>query len=108
MGNSDKLMDQVKAASARTAERVWELPLWDDFRDQMKSTIADLVNSGGRPAGTAAAGAFLENFIGDYAWTHIDIAYVDLEPKGGGYTPKGSTGFGVRLLTDLLSNWKKV
>ena len=77
MGNNDKLIGRVKEASGVTGERVWELPLWDDFRDQMKSPIADLVNSGGRAAGTAAAGAFLENFVGDYPWTHIDIAYVD-------------------------------
>ncbi len=108
MGNNSKLMDQLRTASDNTAERVWEMPIWDDFRDQMKSPIADLTNSGGRPAGTCAAAAFLENFIGDWPWAHIDIAYVDLEPKGRPYVPKGATGFGLRLLIDLLSNWKKV
>ena len=108
MGNNEKLMDLIRAASDVTSERVWELPIWDDFRDQMKSSIADLVNSGGRSAGTAAAGAFLENFVGDWPWAHIDIAYVDLEPKGRPYVPKGATGFGVRLLTEVLTKWKKV
>ena len=108
VGNTPKLMDRVRDAAAATNERVWELPLWDDYREQMKSSIADLVNSGGKPAGTIAAAAFLENFIGDWPWAHIDIAYVDLEPKGSAYTPKGATGFGVRLLTELLSNWKKL
>jgi leucyl aminopeptidase len=108
MGNNEKLMDLIRAASDVTSERVWELPIWDDFRDQMKSSIADLVNSGGRSAGTAAAGAFLENFVGDWPWVHIDIAYVDLEPKGRPYVPRGATGFGVRLLTEVLSKWKKV
>jgi leucyl aminopeptidase len=107
MGNSDKLMLRLAAASTVTAEKVWRLPLWEEFHKQMKSSIADLVNSGGRPAGTAAAGAFLENFIGDWPWAHIDIAYVDLEPQGKPYQPKGATGFGLRLLTELLSNWKK-
>ena len=58
--------------------------------------------------GTAAAAALLENFIGDWPWVHIDIAYVDLEPKGRPYVPKGATGFGVRLLTEVLTKWKKV
>ncbi len=108
MGNNDKLLTRVKEASEATAERVWELPLWDDFYDRMKSSIADLVNSGGRAAGTACAGAFLENFIGDYPWAHIDIAYVDLEPKGRPYIPAGPTGIGLRLLIEVLSAWKKL
>ncbi len=108
LGNNESLLDRIREASASTAERVWPLPIWDDQRDQMKSEIADLVNSGGRPAGTAAAAAFLENFIGEWPWAHIDIASVDLEPKGKPYIPKGASGFGVRLLTELLSNWKKL
>src|SRR5690606_22123334 len=107
-GNNKHLTDLLESAAERTAERVWTMPIWDDFRDAMKSTIADLVNSGGRPAGTLTAAAFLENFVGDWPWAHIDIAYVDLEPKGSAYTPAGPTGFGVRLLTDTLANWKKV
>jgi leucyl aminopeptidase len=108
LGNNESLLDRIREASASTAERVWPLPIWDDQREQMKSEIADLVNSGGRPAGTAAAAAFLENFIGEWPWAHIDIASVDLEPKGKPYIPKGASGFGVRLLTELLSNWKKL
>jgi leucyl aminopeptidase len=108
LGNNDILLERINKASKVTAEKVWALPIWDEHRDQMKSSIADLVNSGGRPAGTIAAAAFLENFIGEWPWAHIDIAYVDLEPSGKPYTPKGATGFGVRLLTDLLSNWKKL
>lgn len=108
VGNNPKLMDMIRDASAATAERIWELPLWDDFRDAMKSDIADLVNSGGRPAGTLTASAFLENFIGDWPWAHVDIAYMDLEPKGTPYTPKGASGFGVRLLVELMASWKKV
>jgi len=108
VGNNSILADRVRDAADRTAERVWELPLWDDFREQMKSPIADLVNSGGKPAATITAAAFLENFIGDWPWLHIDMAYVDLEPKGTSYVPKGATGYGVRLLTELLVNWKKL
>ncbi len=108
MGNDDGLLNRINDAADETAERVWPLPIWDDMREQMKSSIADLVNSGGRPAGTIAAAAFLENFVGDWPWAHVDIAYVDLEPKGRPYVPKGATGFGLRLFIELLSNWKKL
>jgi len=107
-GNRKSLMDQLRTASRSTSEAIWELPIWDDHREAMKSSLADLVNSGGRPAGTITATAFLENFIGDWPWAHIDIAYVDVEPKGKPYTPKGATGFGLRLLVELLSNWKRL
>ncbi len=102
-----KLIDMLYTASENTSEKVWQLPLWDAYGEAMKSDIADLVNSGGRDAGTCKAAAFLENFIGDYPWAHIDIAYVDIEKKGRPYIPKGTTGIGMRLLIDMLSNWKK-
>ena len=108
LGNNDKLLERLTDASKITAERVWTLPVWDDHRDQMKSPIADLVNSGGRPAGTITATAFLENFIGDWPWAHIDIASVDLELSGKPYVPQGASGFGLRLLTELLSRWKRL
>jgi leucyl aminopeptidase len=108
MGNNKRLMDALRAASETTAEKVWELPIWDEYRRLMKSPIADLKNSGGKPAATITAGAFLENFIGDWPWAHIDIAYVDLEKDGAPYTPKGASGFGLRLLVRLLSDWKEI
>lgn len=106
MGNSPKLLKKIKDAADNTAEKVWELPIWDEYRECMKSTIADVQNSYGRPAGTITAGAFLENFIGDYPWVHVDIASVDVERAGRPYIPKGITGIGLRLLTDMLYNWK--
>jgi len=108
MGNNPVLMDRIREASDISAERVWEMPIWDGFRNTMKSDLADLVNSGGKAAATMTAAAFLENFIGDWPWAHVDIAYVDVEPKGRPYIPKGTTGVGLRLLVELLSNWKKV
>ncbi|MEZ5359602.1 MAG: leucyl aminopeptidase [Candidatus Zixiibacteriota bacterium] len=108
VGTNQKLNDNIRAAADSTGERVWELPLWQDFADAMKSPIADLQNSGGRPAGTLTASSFLKQFIGDWPWAHIDIAYCDVEPKGLPYVPVGPTGFGVRLLLDLILNWKKV
>lgn len=108
VGTSQKLSDNLRAASDRTGERIWELPLWDEFCDLMKSPVADIKNSAGKTAGTLAASGFLKKFTGDWPWAHIDIAYCDLEPNGRPYIPKGPTGFGVRLLVDLITNWKKV
>ena len=107
-GTSDKLLARVEKAAAATGERVWALPLWDEFTEAMRSDIADLKNSGGRPAATLTAAAFLKEFIGEYPWVHIDMAYVDVEPKGRPYIPRGATGFGARLLTELLAQWKNL
>jgi len=105
MSNNKKLMDAIRAASENTAERVWEMPLWDDFHELIKSPIADIKNSGGRPAATMTAGAFLENFVGDWPWAHIDVASVDDELKGKPYIPVGASGVGMRLLVELLAAW---
>ncbi len=107
LGNSQAIENMLRQASDITAEKVWPLPLWDDYRLAMKSGLADLVNSAGKAAGTATAAAFLENFIGDWPWAHIDIAYVDVEPKGRPYIPRGTTGIGARLLLQLLADWRK-
>lgn len=108
MGNNSELMDRLRSAAAASGERVWEMPIWDDFRNRMKSDIADLKNSGGKPAATMTAGAFLENFIGDWPWAHVDVAYVDVEPSGRPYIPKGTTGIGVRLLLQTLIDWTRL
>lgn len=108
LGNNKRLMDAVRASSKATAEKVWEMPIWDEFRRLMESPIADLKNSGGKTAATMTAAAFLENFIGNWPWVHIDIAYTDVEKEGQPYTPKGTTGFGLRLLIHLLSNWENI
>lgn len=108
LSNNKKFIERAYEASEATAERVWELPIWDYHRDQMKSSLADLKNSGGKYAGTIAAAAFLENFIGDWPWLHIDIASVDQEPKGRPYIPVGTTGFGLRTIVEMLSNWRKL
>ena len=105
---NDKLIELIKSASDRCGELVWHLPIWDEHREMMKSSIADLRNSAGPYSGTITASAFLENFIGPWPWAHIDIACVDIEKKGRPYIPKGQTGVGLRLLVELLSNWKKV
>jgi len=106
LGNNPKLLKRLKDSAELTAEKVWEMPIWDEHRDSMKSNIADVQNSYGRPGGTITAAAFLENFIGDHPWAHVDIASVDQEPAGKPYVPKGITGIGVRLLADVLYRWK--
>lgn len=108
LGNNDTLRQRVQEASAAVAEPVWPLPIWDYHRDQMKSSLADMVNSAGKYAGTITATVFLEKFVGDWPWVHIDIASVDQEPKGRPYMPRGTTGFGLRLLVEVLANWKKL
>ena len=108
MGTNATLVDRVKASSKATAEKVWELPLWPEFTERLKSQIADVINTAGRPAGTAVAGCFLKEFIGDWPWAHIDIAWVDIEHNGKPYSPAGPSGFGVRLLIDLASKWRKM
>jgi leucyl aminopeptidase len=102
LGNDDKLKNRVRRASQRSGEKVWELPLWDEYREQLKSDLADIKNSGGRSAGTITAGMFLKEFVGNHPWIHIDIAAVDFEEKGKPYIPKGGTGYGTRLILEFL------
>lgn len=99
------LRDQLAAAGEATHERVWPLPLWDDYREKIKSDVADIKNSGGRFGGVGTSASFLHSFT-DYAWAHLDIAGVVASDKGSAYAPAGATGFGVRLLIEFLRNWK--
>ncbi len=102
MGDNEKLIDDLKAAGERADERLWPLPLWEDYRDLMKSDIADVKNSGGRPAGSISAGWFLKEFVDGFPWAHLDIAgtaYTEREEPG---RVKGPTGMGVRLFTEFV------
>ncbi|NJP04603.1 MAG: hypothetical protein HC837_02700 [Chloroflexaceae bacterium] len=103
ISNNPSLAERVRQAGETTGERVWQLPLWDAYRDMMKSDVADIKNVHGRDAGAIAAAAFLEHFVGEYAWVHLDIAgtaYQDTSTKAS--MPKGATGVGVRLLVQVL------
>lgn len=96
------LAAEVQAAGERAAERVWPLPTWDEYRDLIKSDIADVKNSGGRPAGSISASWFLREFVEGYPWAHLDIAgtaYSDREEPG---RVKGPTGIGVRLFSEFV------
>jgi len=103
LGNHDGLIGQLIRAGEQSGERLWQLPLWDDYAAQIKSPVADVKNTGGRPAGTITAAAFLQKFANDYTWAHLDIAGTAWEEKGQPHIPKGGTGFGVRLLIEYLS-----
>lgn len=103
--NNDELAEKLSKAGTRSGEKVWRLPLWDDYDKQIKSEVADVKNTGGRGAGAITAAKFLEKFIGDHkAWAHLDIAGPSF-PTMGSSGAKGSSGFGVRLLAEVLRNW---
>ena len=107
MGNDEGLIDKIKAAAKVTSEKVWQLPLDDEYGEQIKSDIADVKNIGGREAGTITAAKFLEKFVKDIPWAHLDIAGTAWGQKAKPYSPKGATGVGVRLLTQLARDWSK-
>lgn len=105
LSNDDDLARAIEQAGEDTYERVWRLPLWDDYSELMKSNFADLKNvSGLGEAGTITAAAFLKEFVGDAKWAHIDIAGVDLVNRPHPYFSNGATGIGVRLVTEALKN----
>lgn len=102
MGNDSTLIRALTASGEATGERLWELPLWDEYGELMKSDIADMKNAGGPHAGTISAAWFLQRYVGKAKWAHLDIAGTAWEEKGKPYLPKGATGVGVRLLVEYL------
>jgi leucyl aminopeptidase len=106
LGNDERLQARVRAAADATRERVWPLPLADEHKKAIESHIADVKNTAGREAGVLTAGAFLSHFVGEAPWVHLDIAGKELTPKDAPYCVKGATGFGVRLLAELLRRWR--
>jgi len=103
MGNDQRLANALKRAGERCGERLWQLPVWDEYGEDMKSDIADLKNSGRRDGGALKAGWFLKQFVGDSHWAHLDIAGTAWCDKARPYCPKGATGVGVRLLVEYLA-----
>lgn len=101
MANNNQWCQRVLQVAAATGEKMWQLPLDPAYREQIESTVADLKNTGGRPAGCITAGMFLSAFVGDTPWVHIDIAGVTESDKNRGFNIKGATGFGVRSLAQL-------
>ena len=102
LGNDEPLLAEVRDAGERAGERCWPLPLWDDYRELLKSDVADVKNSGGRAAGVIAGAWFLREFVDSFPWVHLDIAGTAyLEGEGVGHA-KGPTAVGVRLFTEFL------
>jgi leucyl aminopeptidase len=102
MGNDDALVEEVRRAGERAGERVWPMPLWDEYRELNKSDIADVKNSGGRPAGSISAGWFLREFVEGYPWVHLDIAGTAYTEREDATMVKGPTGVLVRLFSEFL------
>jgi leucyl aminopeptidase len=98
LGNHEGLVHALIAAGKESMDRAWELPLFDEYQEQLKSPFADLSNVGGRPAGTITAACFLSRFTENYHWAHLDIAGVAW--KSG--ENKGATGRPVPLLVEYL------
>jgi leucyl aminopeptidase len=108
LGNDPRLMARLKEAGERTYERVWELPMFEEYEKLIKSEVADVKNVGGRWAGAITGAMFLKQFIGGYPWAHLDIAGTAMMEEASDYISKGGSGIGVRLLIDLLRHWKKL
>jgi len=107
-GNSRTLIARMIQAGEESGERVWEMPMWEEYAELLKSDLADIKNVGGRYGGSILAAKFLQTFVGDLPWVHLDIAAVDAKDKEESYFSKGATGFGVRLLLQFLKDWKRI
>ena len=103
--DTDGFIERIQASADAVSERVWRLPLWDDYDEQIKSDIADVKNIGSGGAGAITAAAFLKKFATGYPWVHLDIAGVMSYDGDKGYHIKGASGFGARLLTHLSESW---
>ena len=107
MGNAfDEQKNSLKHAGQEVCERLVEFPLWEEYDEQLKSNIADITNLGGATGGAITAGKFLQHFV-DFDWIHLDIAGPAYSKTGENYRTAGGSGFGVRLLTQFLSNISK-
>ena len=108
IGNDKKIMNLLMKSAEHTGEKVWELPLWDEYKKLIRSDVADIKNIGGRGAGTITAAAFLSHFVGEYPWVHLDIAGTAWTQEGTpkkSYIKKGATGVGVLLSIDFLKSF---
>ena len=107
VGNDDDLVTKILEYSNQTGEKIWQLPLFEEYKEQLKSSNADMKNIGGRSAGAITAAAFLSNFVEDTPWVHLDIAgtaWTQEGTKEKSYNPKGATGFGIRTIVKYISS----
>jgi leucyl aminopeptidase len=103
--NNDELAERIVAAGRATGERCWRLPLAESYDKALASDIADMKNVGDRAAGSITAAQFLQRFVHDVPWAHIDIAGMAWAKKDSPTCPKGATGFGVQLLNHLVQEY---
>jgi len=102
MGNNERMIDRILKSAKLAGEKVWQLPMDDELRKEIESDVADIKNVGGRWGGAITGAMFLEKFVGDTPWVHLDIAGPAFIEKGGDWYPKGGTGFGVRTIIRYL------
>lgn len=114
MTNNQELLEKIRVAGDKTGERIWQLPLFDEYKSQIRSDVADLENIGGRAAGSITAAIFLKEFVGDTPWVHLDIAATATMDESimtyakNPFLPKeGGTGVGTRMLYQLAENMSK-
>jgi leucyl aminopeptidase len=108
-GSPPAWVDDVHRATERAGDRSWPMPVFDDYKEQLKSEIADFSNTGGRPGGAITAALFIKEFAGDLPWVHMDIAGTAWAEEAKPYQPKGATGVGVRTLVELArdaTSWR--
>ena len=106
-GNNQELVDKVIAAGAEAGELIWQMPMYEQYKEQNKSDVADIKNTGGRYAGAITAAQFLAEFVGDTPWVHLDIAGPSMSDKERTYLVKGATGVPVRTLVNLALSLAK-
>ncbi len=103
--NNDDLAGKLLAAAEASGDRLWRLPLYDEYAEAIKSQVADVKNTAGRFAGIGTSAKFLEHFTEGYPWAHIDMASMAWAEEDKPAQPKGATGYGVRLFAALLERW---
>ena len=101
-GNNQELVDKVIAAGAEAGELIWQMPMYEEYKEQNKSEVADIKNVGGRYGGAITAAQFLAEFVGDTPWVHLDIAGTFLSEKERAYRVKGATGVPARTLVNFI------
>jgi leucyl aminopeptidase len=106
LGTDREAMRLLSESGERTFERVWELPMYEEYEPQIQSDVADVKNTGGRWGGAITAALFLKKFTGTYGWVHLDIAGTSILEEGADYAGRGGSGVGVRLLVDFLMRRK--
>jgi leucyl aminopeptidase len=102
LGNDAALVAEVLGAGTRAGEPGWELPMWDDYKELIKSDVADIKNSGGRPAGTITAALFLKEFADEFPWVHLDVAGTAYTETDLGTVPRGPTGIPVGTFVEFV------